>query len=235
MLDRARVIGRIGPTGPTAPITPIGPLCPLCAHVRNFPPTIPGYVPRVHIMPSTLVFFKNGHIGLQMGARKVLACAQPTRVPTNENSPYIIVGVFIGGLAWAQLRNMRNCCRFIGAHVGTRGHTWAHGPTWAHLRRCACRACKSNTDRQTLTLTDTHAPFRRQIVSSADEVGVLSRLRAPKYQGFQRHPRPTLLCFCTSALRRRTFSSCFFRGTKPSCNLRLQTCTPNKLAQGKNR
>ena len=29
--------------------------------------------------------------------------------------------------------NVHKCCHFIGAHVGTRGHTWAHGPTWAHL------------------------------------------------------------------------------------------------------
>ena len=124
----------IGPTVPSGPIPPIGPLCPLCAHVRKiFLRLHPGMYPGCTSCQLTLPVFKNGHIGHQMGARKVLNRHVPTRVPTNENSSRMIAGVFIGGMAWAQLRNVRNCCHFIGAHVGTLGPMGPLGHTWAHL------------------------------------------------------------------------------------------------------
>ena len=99
---------------------------------------------------------------------------------------------------------------FMRAHLGTLGPMGTLGHTWAHLGtlgHTCTHACKSNTGRQTLTLRDTHAPPRRQIFSSADEIGVLSRLRAPKYQGLRRRFRPTSLSFCTPPSRRYTYPS----------------------------
>ena len=111
----------------------------LCPREENVHAAAPGYVPLHPGMypgctscPLTSLFLKRAHRPSD-GREESAGRHVPTRVPTNENSPRMNAGIFIGGMAWAQLRNVRNCCHFIGAHVGTRGHTWAHGPTWAHL------------------------------------------------------------------------------------------------------